>query len=163
MRLPGVIPQGKVFRNLVRHIDIMPTILDILNIHSNNLMQGTSLLPFIRKENTLKLDSFSETHSPGKRHLKGIRTEKWKFIETYDFRADTCSYELYDLEFDSKELNNLLEERPVEAEAFKKRLEDYTLSCEKIRKSILGEDFIDKPIILNEESREQLRSLGYIQ
>jgi len=162
MRLPGVVPQGKVIPNLVRHIDIMPTILDILDIPYNNPMQGVSLLPLIKGESTPKLEVFSEGH-PGGRHLKGIRTERYKFVEVYTFPTNTYSYELYDLEADPKELNNLVKKRPQEAELLKTRLRDYTLSCEKIRKSILGEGFVDKPVILDEESKEQLRSLGYLQ
>lgn len=162
MRLPGIIPQNKVIPNLVRHVDILPTILDILNIQSNNIMQGINLLPCLREKDMPKLDAFSEINFEG-RHLTGIRTDKWKFIQAHDVMANTHSYELYDLENDPREINNLVEEKPKEASLFKARLRDYTFSCRKIRRSILGKDFIDKPVILDEETKEKLRSLGYIK
>ncbi len=162
MRLPGIIPQDKVVPNLVRHIDIVPTILDILNIRSNSIMQGISLSTLIRAKDTPKLDSFSEAYSGDRMHLKGIRTDKWKFIETSDVITNAYSYELYDLENDSRELNNLVKEKPKEVSLFKKKLGDYTFSCQKIRRSILGKDFIDKPVILDAETKERLRSLGYM-
>ncbi len=163
MRLPGIIPQDKVIPDLVRHIDLVPTILDIVNIQSNNIMQGISLLPLIREKDVPKLDSFSEVYFKDRRHLKGIRTDKWKFIEVYNVITNKYSYELYDLENDPRELNNLVEEKPKEVSLFKEKLRDYTFSCQKIRSSILGKDFIDKPVILDEETKERLRSLGYVK
>ncbi len=159
----NVIPRGKIINSQVRLIDIMPTILDIVNIQSNNIMQGISLLPLIREKDVPKLDSFSEVYFKDRRHLKGIRTDKWKFIEVYNVITNKYSYELYDLENDPRELNNLVEEKPKEVSLFKEKLRDYTFSCQKIRSSILGKDFIDKPVILDEETKERLRSLGYVK
>ncbi len=164
IRLPKILPQSKIIPNLVRHIDIMPTILDILKISSNNVMQGKSLLPLVREETTILSDAaFSEGYyNIGHLKLKGIRTDKWKFIEVHNVVTNTYTYELYDLENDPRELNNLVEEKPKEVSLFKEKLRDYTFSCQKIRGSILGEDFIDKPVMLDEETKERLRSLGYI-
>ncbi len=162
----NVIPRGKIINSQVRLIDIMPTILDIVNIQSNNIMQGISLLPLIREKDVPKLDSFSEGYegySEDRKHLTGIRTDKWKFIEVHNVVTNTYTYELYDLENDPRELNNLAEEKPKEVSLFKEKLRDYTFSCQKIRSSILGKDFIDKPVILDEETKERLRSLGYVK
>ncbi len=162
----NVIPRGKIINSQVRLIDIMPTILDIVNIQSNNIMQGISLLPLIREKDVPKLDSFSEGYegySEDRKHLTGIRTDKWKFIEVHNVVTNTYTYELYDLENDPRELNNLVLGKPEKVNLFKKKIRDYTSSCEEIRKSILGKDFIDKPVILDEETKERLRSLGYIK
>ncbi len=162
MRLPEIIPKHRVIPNLIRHIDIMPTILDILNIRNNNPMQGVSFLSLFVGKNQPELDVFSEGYFRGK-HLIGVRTDKWKLIESDDFGAVLSSTQLYDLKEDPKELNNLIEENLKEAGLLKDKLRDYTLSCERMRKQVLGDGFIDKPAILGKETKEQLKSLGYIQ
>lgn len=86
--------------------------------------------------------------------------EKWKIIQSYDSQENFYSYELYDLEKDPKELNSLAEKLTKEAEQLKAKLKDYTSSCDKIRRLILGENFIDKPITLDEDTKEILRQLG---
>ncbi len=105
MRLPEVMPQDKTINDLVRHIDITPTILDILGIHKGNIMQGHSLIPLLNGQSLTKQFLFSSTRFYA-RYIKAIRTNKFKFIENHSVVADLYSYELYDLEADPKELNN---------------------------------------------------------
>ena len=50
-----------------------------------------------------------------------IRSGKWKLIE----RFDDNSLELYDLEADLGERNNLAEEHPAKAKALKEKLADW--------------------------------------
>lgn len=165
MRLPGILPQNKVIHNLVRQIDIVPTVLNILDISFPKFIQGVNLMPLIQGKKNFKLDVFSEIYSGriySRRYLKGIRTEKWKTIQSY-VSQDAYSYELYDLENDPKEINNLANINLEVLEFFKTKLKDYTLSCKKIRKSILGKDYVDKPVALDEGKKELLRNLGYLQ
>jgi len=162
MRLPGILSQDKVISNLVRHVDIVPTVLNILGISIPKFIQGVNLMPLIQGKADFKLNVFSEFISD-ERYLKGIRTEKWKTIQIYESQKSTYSYELYNLENDPKELNNLVNTNLEVLESFKVKLKDHTLSCEKIRKSILGEDYVAKPVVLGNETKELLRSLGYLQ
>lgn len=162
MRLPKIIPQGKVVSNLVRHIDIMPTILNILGISSPGFIQGINLMPLIQGKNNLKLDIFSEVRS-GRSYLEGIRTEKWKAIQAYDSQNNSYSYELYDLQKDPKELDNLANVNFQTLELLKAKLKNYVSYCKKTRISILGKDYIDKPAFLDAETKGLLRSLGYLQ
>lgn len=155
----NIIPRGKIIDSQVQLIDIMPTILDILGVERPKNIEGVSLLPLILdRENQSRIFAFSDRNN-----IVSVRTDKWKFIETHDVITNTYAYELYYLENDPKELNNLVEEKPKEVSLFKKKLKDYTFSCQKIRRKILGKDFIDKPVILDEETKEKLRSLGYIK
>lgn len=155
---------GRRIRNLVRQIDIMPTVLDRLNIRVNNIMQGKSLLPLAEGRKYSAPDSFSETFFLKKLRLKGVRTEKFKFIETFNLTESVYSYELYDLESDPKEQMNIFDYNAREANLFKAKLKRYNLSSEKIRRKILGKNFTDyPPIFLNEKTKNKLKSLGYVQ
>ncbi|MDP1854397.1 MAG: sulfatase-like hydrolase/transferase [Candidatus Omnitrophota bacterium] len=171
MRLPKVLPQDKRVENLVRHIDIMPTVLNILDIHpGSNVMQGISLLPLFRGEVIPKLESVSEVHLG---RLKAVRTNGWSFIAHYDTDNYPRLLELYNLKNDPAEVVNLIKKIPDAeisggafneyAEKFSDKLKEYDISCEKLRFAILGTDLADESEVLDEETKEVLRNLGYAQ
>ena len=98
----------------VRHIDYMPTILEMLDIemdHSFEKIDGSSLIPLIKGESFEEKFAFSETGNPLMDskppkipNTKSIRTSKWKLIlNEYD-----QSQEFYDLENDPNEEENLI-------------------------------------------------------
>ena len=98
----------------VRHIDFMPTILEMLDIEINDSFEkldGESLMPLIKGENQIEKLAFSETGNPlndnappKTPNTKSIRNSKWKLI----FNEHDNSKELYNLEDDPKEENNLI-------------------------------------------------------
>ncbi len=162
MKLPGRIASGKRVADLTMHLDIMPTILDILNIRENNIMQGKSLVPLINNGIILDRAVFSETDNYPV-HVKSLRTEKFKFVEYHHYVNDSYHYKMYNLETDPKELNNLVDKEPIEKEKLSAELRDYTLSCEKTRKSILGKERVSEAVALTEKEKERLKSLGYLK
>jgi arylsulfatase A-like enzyme len=61
MQLPGLLPEGKRFSQLVELIDIAPTILDLCELPIPRWMMGRSLVPLMRGEtNTHREAVFSE-------------------------------------------------------------------------------------------------------
>ena len=93
----------------VRAIDVMPTLLDLLGIKSSEKvkkqMQGVSLIPLMLGEH-MNLTAYSETDYRFYAHRRSIRTsEGLKFI----YSMDTETRELYDLNKDPGELDNLIE------------------------------------------------------
>ena len=108
MRLPG----GKkgTIRQLVQNIDYAPTFLELAGAPVPDDMQGVSLLPLLKGETPEDWRSslyyhyyeFPAEHSV-KRHY-GVRNDRYKLIHFYN---DIDEWELYDLQQDPHELNNL--------------------------------------------------------
>ncbi len=82
MRGPGGFTGGKVYDALVSHIDIFPTICDLLQIDHPSWLQGTSLLPLPREEVEQLHDAiFAEvTYHAAYEPMRAVRTPRWKYI-----------------------------------------------------------------------------------
>lgn len=101
-------------KSVVRNIDILPTILDILKIKEKNnykKIQGKSFLSFVKGKVDKRI-AYSETGglggptpSPEVHNVQAVRTNKWKLISN----KTNKKRELYDLENDPKEKNNLID------------------------------------------------------
>lgn len=107
------LPKNIEVRGLIRNIDILPTILDILKLKEKEnykKIQGKSILPFIYGEEEERV-AYSETGglsgptpSPEIHNVQSIRTSKWKLI----YNKTNKKKELYNLEQDKEEKNNLI-------------------------------------------------------
>lgn len=105
------IPQ-EIFQQ-VRTIDIMPTVLDYLDIKWDFKYEqpdGISLLPLIQGKKIQENVAYSETGNPLDKkeppkepNTMSVRTSKWKLI----YNQHNGTKELYDLEDDPKEEKNL--------------------------------------------------------
>jgi arylsulfatase A-like enzyme len=111
IRYPPLIEAGSINNDLVQNIDFAPTFLDLARTKIPNDMQGMSLLPLFSNKNSNWRDAlyYHYYEYPGihmvKRHF-GVRTERYKLIHFY---FDVDEWELYDLEKDPQEMNNVHE------------------------------------------------------
>ena len=99
MRLPSLLPEGKRVSELVTHEDIVPTVLDLLNIKLNYKFDGRSLLPIIIGEE--KGREFVICVENTRMSKRAIRTKGWKLIQTLkpDIYGRPAGYlELYNLQ-----------------------------------------------------------------
>ena len=112
MRLPDNMEQkakGEI-SEMVQNIDYAPTFLDLAGAEIPSDIQGVSLLPLLkgekpsdwRKSLYYHFYEYPAEHMV-KRHY-GVRTERYKLIHFYN---DIDAWELYDLQEDPKEMNNL--------------------------------------------------------
>jgi arylsulfatase A-like enzyme len=117
----------------VQHVDIFPTILETLKIPLTHRIDGLSLTPMINKGDEIRNFIFAEESYTEKK--KCIRTKEYKYISAETQNDALCRYcgathggieELYDLRYDSKEMNNILSEKPEVALELKNRLENFT-------------------------------------
>ncbi len=141
--------QGSV-GHYVSHIDIFPTICDVLGIEKPSSLQGISLLPALKgrklPERPIYFESLYPYYSRGWAPLKGFILDKKKFISS-------PIPELYELDHDFDELNNLAEQNKiVELRSQLKRIIDDLTPSEKI----------DAAQKIDRETRGKLASLGYI-
>ena len=93
---------GGVIQRQVRTTDILPTVLNVLNISPPERLDGESLKPYFAGTEMASRTVFGETDYPlhfGWAPLRAIRTEDFKFIEA-------PRPELYDLRTDPGELKN---------------------------------------------------------
>jgi len=144
MKYPGL-PRAKVVKGFVQHVDIIPTIFDILNIKGGFGYDGESLLPLIYENKQLRSVIYAEeTHTQRKQM---ITTHKLKYIRAQSEQDAVCKYcgevhgggieELYDLEKDPGETKNVITERPGEAAKLEKKLSEWISNTESNRKKAM--------------------------
>lgn len=111
MRFPSSLKRKGNIKEMVQNIDFAPTMLDIAGVEIPSDIQGISLMPLLRNETSPEnwreslyyhYHEFPAEHMV-KRHY-GIRTERYKLIHFYH---DIDTWELYDLQNDIQEMNNL--------------------------------------------------------
>ncbi|MFI3280991.1 MAG: sulfatase [Rikenellaceae bacterium] len=108
MRLPNG-KKGQIDQ-LVQNIDYAPTFLELANAPIPDDIQGESLVPLLKGEKPEDWRGSLYYHFyeyPGEHSVRrhyGVRTERYKLIRFYN---DIEAWELYDLEEDPKEMNNL--------------------------------------------------------
>jgi arylsulfatase A-like enzyme len=109
---PSHLSQGKRVPGFVLNLDLVPTILDLLRLPDRDGVEGKSMLPCIVGPRAANYDEvyLSEATWEVKR---GLRTARWKFINSIepDFHGRPMQ-ELYDLERDPDEQQNLASELP---------------------------------------------------
>jgi arylsulfatase A-like enzyme/Tfp pilus assembly protein PilF len=155
---PKRFQKGNKVASLVGTVDIMPTILEMLGVKSEEFfVQGASLVHFLtEKDKDMKRDLYCESQYPKLNlnwaPLEGIVTyDGWKYIYA-------PKPELYNLKEDPQENKNLLSISPQKAKSLHERL--LSLKKDLLEKSQALEDA--KSIALSPETRERLQSLGYI-
>jgi arylsulfatase A-like enzyme/Flp pilus assembly protein TadD len=157
MRIPLIfyaennLPKGKTVEARVRLIDIMPSVLDMLDVERPADVQGFSLLPFIEGKKKGDLSSYIESYYPrenfGWAELVGLLEGEWKYIKA-------PQEELYNLHQDPQEQVNLIREQSMVAMKMRDKLEEI------IQDSI--SPLTAEKRNLTAEERERLRSLGYV-
>lgn len=137
VKLPGpeaVARRGLVVPELVRTIDVLPTVLELLDLPPPGPIDGRSLMSLVRGEldeprlayaDALNLE---DSHSPGRRlpegqndNLYAVRDQRWKLI--WHAREPENS-QLFDLVEDPRELVNVLDAHPGEVARLKRFLDE---------------------------------------
>jgi arylsulfatase A-like enzyme len=89
LRGPGGFTGGKVNDALVSHLDVYPTICELVGIERPSYLQGESLLPLVRGEASAVRDAlFAEmTWHAAYEPQRAVRTDRWKYIRRFGDRT----------------------------------------------------------------------------
>ncbi len=146
---------GIEIAHLARSIDIMPTILDILDIDHSETGQGRSLLPLIEISWSKDTDPqvYLETLHPQikKNRLFGIVSGDYKYIRSLEGDRE----ELYRITSDPGETNNLAESETARRDSLRAELMSLMEEMETHAAS--------REIPLDRETTEAMKALGYIR
>jgi|TARA_B110000305_G_C19452955_1_gene649134 arylsulfatase A-like enzyme len=138
IKWPGNIKAGTTNETPIVNMDFYPTFMEVLNIHpKNKIVDGTSLLPLIKGKNIkeralfwhfpIYLQAYSQEKDDGRDPLfrtrpgSTIRYKNWKLHHYFE----DDSIELYDLDSDIGERNNLAESNPNKAKEIYAILDDW--------------------------------------
>ncbi len=103
---PEKIPSGIINMNQPAHvIDILPTCLDVAGNKKIKGVEGQSILPHLTDKKALDQRILYWEHQGG----KAIRKDNWKLVMK---KKPESKWELYDMEKDRAEMNNVIEDFP---------------------------------------------------
>lgn len=85
MKHPSFSRSGTAIDSLVSHVDILPTIYDLIGMQAPEHLQGVSLLPLLRNQAvSVRSEVFSEvSYHAAYEPMRCIRTERYKLIKKY--------------------------------------------------------------------------------
>ena len=145
---PGLKPGES--RETVCHVDIFPTVCDLLGVAKPGSLQGTSLLPVLKGKTLASRDIYFESLYPhfsrGWAPLRGIISGGHKYF-------DTPIPELYDIDKDFGERENLAERTDLNA---------YAAELKKTIDGLASPSAGAPAKKLDRTVQERLKSLGYI-
>lgn len=171
IRYPDAVPAGKRVSDVVELIDVAPTILEILGLPIPKAYQGKSLMPAMRGNSVGLGPAFSEWEDK----VLAVRTDRYRFvlnplghhpeiIGMANLKAAGLDRhpgyiiekeELFQIQDDPDELNNLAASKPELVKAFREQL----IQWQKDMGWILnGAEEIE----ISDEVKEELEALGYI-
>jgi arylsulfatase A-like enzyme len=148
IRLPGG-EHARTVEQVVETLDLPPTLLDLAGAPMPPGMQGESLVPLIRGEGRPPYVAFGESSAGGGNY---VAMGGYRLIVD----EESGKSELFAYETDPLEQNDLAAKEPERAEALLQRLDEWR---ETVAGAVLGQE--EAP--MDDETLEQLKSLGYVQ
>lgn len=133
-------------KRVVRHVDLVPTLLELLRLPPLEGQEGRSLLdPGLASGDSLEV--LGQTHAPEARFdLYSLRDEHWKMI----YAPDSRRFQMFDIQADPAEETDVFAEHGDERVEWQVRLRDLATVWKR-----------DGHINTSDEVRERLDALGY--
>lgn len=147
-RWPGHVAAHHIVKSAVELVDVHDAVLQLVGLKKD----GSSKLLMTLKNDQDAPVFLQRTHyEKGDPHddKYGIRWGKWKYIEV----SDGSSPELYDLSADPDERSNIAEQSAQKVSELSARIKEWRLKYD--RRPAKGQH-------INEEDRERLKALGYV-
>ena len=144
---PGV-EGGQRFGNAVQNLDIVPTILDYLEIDPSGLkFEGTSLLPVLEGDEPTRAFAFSD-----QREYRSADDGRFQLI----LNGDDGNVTLFDLLSDPLEQHDLFRADHPEAKRLSDALNQWLTDTGQLTR-------LDEELAAAKKKEEELRALGYLE
>jgi arylsulfatase A-like enzyme len=150
--------EGKTVKRYVNLLDVMPTVLDLINVNSPEQTLGESVLA---RKGTLQWLKQKISGNDASEYdfleldryylMKSIITPQWKYI--YDYQDE--SEQLYNLEKDPLERYNIFYKQPERCKQFKEHLFQWVSESKEYPPKT-------KTIELSPDEEEKFKALGYV-
>ncbi len=155
---PKLIPAGVRVDELVSHVDVMPSILDLAGIKPPAAINGRNLAYLINKNGSevFRDAAFSELDIAQRVHERSIYQGNKKVTYGVDLKQSW----LYDLKDDPYEMNGEEMDLIFGVPEFEKALNEWRKTCKSITKEL---GVSSKKITIDPTTLKRLRELGYVQ
>ena len=156
------IEEGIVLENKVSHVDLMPTISDLLKTGYDRNTFGGSYAPLLfsdkRDSRDIFMDSSSQALTSENFDDCALISGDYKYWQHY--RGD----KLFNIDLDPKEQNNLIDSHPQIAVRLREKMTFFLNEIEGVRSRNIRHVYEKFDVKAhNEKTLEKLRSLGYIK
>jgi arylsulfatase len=157
MKLPGGQWAGTRVREPVQHVDLLPTILDVVGVAAAATGSGSSLLPRLKADKRgTGLEAgvrFTPIYSSKRDRGVSVVAGSWKLIAP---RANPLSLQvrLYNRAADPGEHHDLAPERPIVA--------GYLGALLRRQLRLTREPRTSEPVVMDADTQRQLKALGYL-
>jgi arylsulfatase A-like enzyme len=168
---PKLVPKARRVKEPVQLIDVMPTLLDLLGIRAEGIVQGVSVTPLMKgqplhRKQPVMSSRFRYANVRAKGFLPENRTGtfaridgRWKLIYRDQAReAGLPEVELYDRRSDRAEAKNVAAANPEIVQRQLAEVRQWIEAQKQIRPHLGG---VGKSV-MDPAALERLRSLGYI-
>jgi len=157
IRLPGGRLGGTRVQDPVSLVDVLPTLMELLDQPLESPVDGVSLVPAIRGDDLGERLLFAEYGAGSRNWAKSVWNAQWRYTEMSLDGVQTA--ELFDRRSDPREEEDLADIRPEVVGTLRAALD---LHFGPERRVVATED--DRPAdTMDPETEERLRALGYIE
>lgn len=129
-RLPALFEGNKDIETTTAHIDILPTLSELCHapLPTDRIIDGKSLLPVLKGENTVEFDNRSLFFYWARRYPElynniALQQGPYKLIGHTDYDASVEDFELFNIREDESEQNNILPANKGIAAGLKKEMD----------------------------------------
>ncbi len=154
LKLPHQASAGRVVDGLAQHLDVMPTILNLVGVPPVAGVQGRSLTPFIAGAPSASVPAAAYVNKDG-HEIESYEIAGYKIIRSRHEDADRWTSKIYDLRDDPGERDDLAGPPSVLSLYLASELED---AARRLPPVLTADE-----AIVDEEIADRLRRLGYIR